>query len=126
MPPFRLAESRAEVFALMEPAVAVKEPLVWAVPILTPGGTVMLALLLDRVTFNAEGAGADKVTVQLEVPGAFTVAGEQLRLLGTIWVTGSAIDPAVPDPGMEFPPAVEATTPVICTGIGFAAGLAAI
>ena len=42
----------------------------------------MLALLLDSVTVAPEGAAAVKVTVQLEVPGAFTVAGEQLRLLG--------------------------------------------
>jgi hypothetical protein len=43
----------------------------------------MLPLLLDKVTVAPPaGAAAVSVTVQLEVPGAFTVAGEQLKLLG--------------------------------------------
>jgi hypothetical protein len=43
----------------------------------------MLALLLDKVTVAPPaGAAAVSVTVQLEVPGAFTVAGEQLKPLG--------------------------------------------
>jgi hypothetical protein len=43
----------------------------------------MLALLLDKVTVDPPaGAGAVKVTVQFELPGAFTVAGEQLKLAG--------------------------------------------
>jgi hypothetical protein len=51
----------------------------------------MLALLLDNVTADPPaGAAAVKLTVQLEVPGAFTVAGEQLRLLGCA-VTVNAI-----------------------------------
>ncbi len=41
----------------------------------------MLALLLDSVTLAALTAAAVNVTVQVEVPGAFTVAGEQLKLL---------------------------------------------
>ena len=46
-------------------------------------GTVILALLLDRATTEPpEGATAVSVTVQLEVPGAFTAAGEQLKELG--------------------------------------------
>ena len=50
----------------------------------------MLPLLLESVTVAPEGAAAVKLTVQLEVPGAFTVAGEQLKLEG--WgVTVSAI-----------------------------------
>ena len=62
---------------------AVKEPLVWvaAIPMLL--GTVTLALPLDSATVTVVGAGADKVTVQEEVPGALTVPGEQLRLEGT-------------------------------------------
>ncbi len=43
----------------------------------------MLPLLLERVTVAPPaGAAAVKVTVQLEVPGAFTAAGEQFKLLG--------------------------------------------
>ena len=45
-------------------------------------GTVRLALLLERAIANPpEGALPDSDTVQLEVPGAFTVAGEQVKLL---------------------------------------------
>jgi hypothetical protein len=63
--------------------VAVKGALVRPEPTLTLAGTVMLALLLDRVTVEPlAGAAAVSVTVQLEVPGAFTVAGEQLKLAG--------------------------------------------
>ena len=40
-------------------------------------------MLLASVTVAPpEGAGPDKVTVQLEEPGATTVDGEQLRELG--------------------------------------------
>jgi hypothetical protein len=43
----------------------------------------MLPLLLDKATFAPpEGAAAVKVTMQADVPGAFTVEGEQLRLEG--------------------------------------------
>jgi hypothetical protein len=63
--------------------VAVNEALVRPEPTLTLLGTVMLPLLLDKATLAPpEGATAVKVTVQLDVPGAFTVAGEQLRLAG--------------------------------------------
>jgi hypothetical protein len=48
---------------------------------LTLPGTVTLALLLASVTLVALEAAAVKVAVQVEVPGAFTVAGEQLKLL---------------------------------------------
>jgi hypothetical protein len=44
----------------------------------------MLALLLDRATVEPpEGATAVRVTLQVEVPGAFTVAGEQLKEPGS-------------------------------------------
>src|SRR5580692_2624390 len=47
-------------------------------------GTVTLALLLDSATVTPPvGAGADNVTAQLELPGAMTLPGEQLRLPGT-------------------------------------------
>ena len=45
-------------------------------------GTVMFALLLFSVTVAPpDGAGAVRVTVQLEVPGAITVEGEQFMPL---------------------------------------------
>ena len=50
-------------------------------PILTLPGTLTLTLLLASVTLVALDAAALKVAVHVEVPGAFTVAGEQLKLL---------------------------------------------
>jgi hypothetical protein len=61
--------------------VAVKVALLSPVPILTLPGTVMLTLLLESVTLVALEAAAVNVAVQVEVPGAFTEAGEQLKLL---------------------------------------------
>jgi hypothetical protein len=58
----------------------------------------MLALLLDSVTVAPpEGAVVVNVTVQLEVPGAFTVAGEQLKLPGwTVIVKAMVVDWLMP------------------------------
>jgi hypothetical protein len=64
-----------------EATVAVKVALLSPAPILTLAGTVTLALLLDSVTLAALTVAAFNVTVQVEVPGAFTVPGEQLKLL---------------------------------------------
>ncbi len=50
-------------------------------PMLTLPGTVILALLLASATLVALEAAAVNVAVQVEVPGAFTLAGEQLKLL---------------------------------------------
>ena len=50
-------------------------------PILTLPGTVTLALLLVSVTLVALEAAVVNVAVQVEVPGAFTVVDEQLKLL---------------------------------------------
>ena len=61
--------------------MAVNVALLSPAPILTPLGTVTLTLLLASVTLAALEAAAVKVTVQVEVPGAFTVAGEQVKLL---------------------------------------------
>ena len=71
--------------------MAVKDTLLRPAPTPTLPGTVIAPLLLDRVTVAPPaGAAAVSETVQLEVPGAFTVAGEQLTLLG--WaVTVNAI-----------------------------------
>ena len=54
------------------------------VPVLTVTlpGTVTLVLLLDNVTLRGLEAAPVRVTVQSEVPGALTIAGEQVRLPG--------------------------------------------
>src|SRR5690348_2174997 len=54
---------------------------------LTELGTVTFGLLLESATDASNGTGADRVTVQTEVPGLFTVAGEQFKLLGTMLAT---------------------------------------
>ena len=61
--------------------VAVKVVLLSPAPIFTLPGTVTLVLLLSSVTLVALEAAAVSVTVQMEVAGAFTVAGEQVKLL---------------------------------------------
>ena len=82
--PFRLAFRRADVFVVIAATVTVKAPLVRPGPTPTTLGTVMLVLLLDSATLAPlEGADPDSVTVQVEVPGAVTVPGEQFRLPGT-------------------------------------------
>ena len=63
-------------------AVAVKVPLFCPAPMLMLPGTVTLALLLDNVIVRALEAVPVSVTLQSEVPGAFTMAGEQVRLPG--------------------------------------------
>ena len=64
-------------------AVALKEPELWPVAIAMLAGTVTLALLLDSVSVAPpDGAGADKVIVQLAEPGAVTVLGEQFNDAG--------------------------------------------
>ena len=63
------------------PTVALNTPLLSPVPILTLPGTVMLMLPLDSVTLTVLEVTAVSVTVHVEVPGAFTVPGEQVRPL---------------------------------------------
>ena len=61
-------------WALLEPAATVTLP-----------GSVTLALLSDSVTANPPaGAAPLSVTVQVEVPGAFTLAGVQDRPLRVV------------------------------------------
>jgi hypothetical protein len=69
--------------------VAVNVPLLSPAPILTLPGTVMLTLLLASATMAALETAAVMVTVQVEVPGAFTVAGEQVKLL--IWTAAARL-----------------------------------
>jgi hypothetical protein len=79
--PFRVLVKRAVWSEVIEATVAIKVALLSPAPMLTLAGTVTLALLLDSVMLAALTVAAVKVTVQLEVPGAFTVPGEQLKLL---------------------------------------------
>ena len=67
--------------AVTAATVAVNVALLSPAVILTLPGTVTLVLVLDSVTLEVLDAAAVRVTVQVEVPGAFTVAGEQVRLL---------------------------------------------
>ena len=62
-------------------AVTVKVALLSPAPMLALPGTAIFGLLLNSATLEALEAAAVRVTVQVEVPGAFTVAGEQVRLL---------------------------------------------
>ena len=79
---FRVAVSVAFWFEFTLATVALKVVLLCPAGILVLPGTVTLALLLERaIVAPPEGAAAVRVTVQVAVPGAFTVAGEQLRLL---------------------------------------------
>lgn len=59
-----------------------KVALFMPVPTVTPPGTVMLVLLLDKEMAREVEAGPVRVIVQSAVPGEFTIAGEQVRLLG--------------------------------------------
>jgi hypothetical protein len=79
--PFNVAVSRADWLAVTAATVAVNVALLSPAVILTLPGTVTLVLVLDSVTLEVLDAAAVRVTVQVEVPGAFTVAGEQVRLL---------------------------------------------
>jgi len=84
----------------------------------TLAGTVVFALLLDSATANPPpGAAPLSVTVQTEVPGAFTLDGTQERLLSVIpvgWMT--VIVPPAPDEEIEFPFLSDATTPLRVIG----------
>ena len=62
--------------------MAVNDALLCPAPTATLAGTVTLPLLLDNVTVAPDGTAAVKFTVQLDVPGAFTLDGEQLKLAG--------------------------------------------
>jgi hypothetical protein len=78
--------------------VATKAPLVCPEATATLPGTVILALLLESVSADPpEGAALDSVTVQFDVPGAFTVAGEQLKLEGcAVTVKATVVDWLIP------------------------------
>jgi hypothetical protein len=79
--PLRVAVRRAVWLEVTAATVAVNVALLRPDAILTLAGTVTLVLLLDSVTLVELAAAAVKVAVQVEVPGAFTFAGEQVKLL---------------------------------------------
>ena len=82
VPPLAAAVTCAGSLALTEAAVTVKAAVVAEAATGTLTGRVALAVLLDNATvMPLVGAGADRVTVQLAVPGAFTVAGVQANPL---------------------------------------------
>jgi hypothetical protein len=73
--------------------LAVNEALLCPAVTATLPGTVILTLLLESVTVAPDGTAAVSVTVQLDVPGAFTVPGEQLKLEGcAVTVNATVVD----------------------------------
>jgi hypothetical protein len=73
---------------VIDPTVAVNPTVVAPADAVTLAGTVALALLLDNATARPPpGAAPLKVTVHAEVPGAFTLAGLQVTLLGVTEAT---------------------------------------
>jgi hypothetical protein len=76
-PPFAAAVTTAVSSAVTTDAVTVKAAVVAVAATVTLAAeSAALALLLDRATDTPPtGAAADSVTVQLAVPGAFTVSG---------------------------------------------------
>jgi len=90
---FRVAASVAFWFEFTAPTVAPKVVLLCPAGMLALPGTITLALLLERVMVAPpEGAAAVRLTVQVAVPGAFTVAGEQLKLLS--WTVAARLSVA--------------------------------
>ena len=63
--------------------MAVKVALLWPEATVTLAGTVRLALLLERATLAPDVDATVRVTVHVDVPGALTVAGEQLSVGST-------------------------------------------
>ena len=82
--PFKLAVSKAELLVVIaEGALAVKLALLAPEPMVTVAGTVTDALPLDSATLVLLVAAAERVTVQLDLPGGVSVPGEQFRLDST-------------------------------------------
>ncbi len=79
--PLRVAVSTAAWLEVTAATVALNVALLSPAPILTLAGTVTLPLLLDSVTLTALEGAALIVTVQVEVPGPVTFAGEQINPL---------------------------------------------
>ena len=68
---------------MIDPTVAVNPTVVAPAVAVTLAGTVAFALLLDSVSARPPlGAAPLNVTVHADVPGAFTLDGLQVTLLG--------------------------------------------
>jgi hypothetical protein len=78
-PPFKAATIVADPLAVTAATVAVKVAVFWPVAKDTNPGTVTFELLLESKTLAPAPGQAGTVTVQVDVPGAFTVAGEQVN-----------------------------------------------
>ena len=90
---FKVAVRVAFWFEFTAPAVALKVVLFCPAATVAVLGTLTLALLLERATIAPpEGAAAVKLTVQVALPGALTVAGKQLTLLS--WVAAARLSVA--------------------------------
>jgi hypothetical protein len=93
--------------------VAVNVAVVAPTATVTLAGTVSLALPLDSVTVNgAPEAASLSVTVHVEEPGAFTLAGEQERLLTTVAAFRFTVVVWVCAPSVAVTVAVESTLTV--------------
>jgi hypothetical protein len=79
--PLRVAVSKAAWLEVTAVTVALNVALVCPAPTLMLPGTVTLVLLLASVILTRLDRAALIVAVQEEVPGPFTLAGVQLRLL---------------------------------------------
>jgi len=106
-----VAETFAAEVAVIVPAVAVNDALVWPTGITTLSGTERLELLLDSETWTPPiGAGALNVTVHDVFPGAAIEVTAQLTVLKegntvTAIVPGAliaGIDPAAADDAITF------------------------
>jgi len=94
-----------------EATLAVKPAVTAAEGTFTLPGTETLELLLARVTaIPPAGDGALRLTVQAELPGAFTAVGVQVSPL-TVGCVPVEIEivPAVPDDGIAAPAGEDAT-----------------
>jgi hypothetical protein len=78
--PFKAAVKRAVWLEATAAALAVNVALLSPAPTDTLAGTDTLVLLLDNATLTMLEVTPLSVTVQVDVPGPITVAGEQARL----------------------------------------------
>jgi|SRR5665213_787075 len=102
----------------MDATVIVKPAVAAPAETVMLAGTLTFALLLESVTTNPPaGAALLIVAVHAEEPGALTLVGEQESPLrtGGGWIT--AIDPPVPDMGIELPETLAAIIPLRVMGM---------